>query len=179
MRDLGQRFWGSILEKVPDYIREQMNNGHRAVFEVIYECTRRHGAQRPSGTLYTTPSLFYISGKVFLRIETVSRRIQDLQRWGLIKITHRRQVSGRWQTNLYRLGHVVLLALGWLKSWINSFTHQLTKKSKIVTTIRVKESLKKEFTVNNKSPDNQNYKATLERLKASAKKVGRWEATTT
>lgn len=179
MRDLEQRFWGSIIEKVPDYIRKQMNNGHRAVFEVIYECTRRHSAQRTSGAVYTTPSLLYIASRVFLTVETVSRRIQDLEEWGLIKITHRRQVSGRWQTNLYRLGHVVLLALGWLKSWINSFSHHLTKRSNIVPTICKKDSLRNKNTVNNRSPNNCDYKETLERLKGAAQKVGRWRVSTT
>ena len=179
MRDLGQKYWGSVIEKVPNYIRKEMNYGHRSVFDVIYECTRRHSAQRKSGAIYTTPSLMYISSRVFLRVETVSRRIQDLQKWGLLKITHRRQVSGRWQTNLYRLGQVVLLALGWLKSWINSFSHHLTKKSNIVTTTRYKESLRNKNSVNNRSPDNSDYKETLYRLKEAAQKIGRWEVSTT
>jgi hypothetical protein len=179
MRDLGQRYWGSIIEKIPDNIRKEMNHGHRKVFETIYECTRRHSAARPSKAMYTTPSLLYIASKAFLRVETVSRRIQDLQKWGLIKITHRRQVAGRWQTNLYRLGHMVLLALGWLKSWIHSFHSHLTLGSNIVTTIERKQSLKGKETVNNRSPDNCDYQATLERLKIAAQKIGRWESPTT
>lgn len=179
MRNIGVQYWGSILPRLPLSITKEMNESHLKTFEVIYDCARRHGAERESGAVYTTVSQMYVAKVTGLVRETVSRAVGDLQDWGLLHRTRRRQVGGRWQTNLYRLGRVVLLALGWLTNWIISKLSHVTNRLHIGTTIRKQTPQKKvKGTFNNKDP-NQSIKDCLERIKDKAIKAGRWGVPTT
>lgn len=64
---------------------------------------------------YIQPSELWIKSKTGHSISGISRTITRLTQLNIIRCTHRRKKWGKWQTNLYHLGDVVLQVVPWLR----------------------------------------------------------------
>ena len=65
--------------------------------------------------VYIQPSEIYLRSKTGYSICGISRSISKLTQLGIIRTTHRRMRWGRWQTNLYHLGEMILAKVPWLR----------------------------------------------------------------
>jgi len=92
-----------------------------------------HGVQSSRRGVYCVPSEKYLSKDAFCARETVSRNITVMKKLGLLKVTQRRPVDGRFSTNLYKLGSLLLSLISRVTSCFFSFFNRVTSMSHIVT----------------------------------------------
>lgn len=57
----------------------------------------------PIGARYCCPSELYLAGKLDVCRKTISLHVVKLRKLGVLSVTHRRQIRGVWQTNLYKI----------------------------------------------------------------------------
>lgn len=69
--------------------------------------------------LYIQPSEIYIKSKTGFSIGGISRSITKLTKAGIIRTTHRRMKRGKWQTNIYHLGNMILNMVPWMRKFLN------------------------------------------------------------
>jgi len=74
-----------------------------AVLEEIDFLSRMQARRSPSGARYCCPSEAYLSRKVGVRREQISRIVSNLARLGILEVIGRRRRGGNWSTNLYKL----------------------------------------------------------------------------
>lgn len=85
------------------------------VLEAVVRLAWWHATTHPGGAAYAVPSEAWLAARVGVCRETVSHAICRLEVHGLLHVTRRRPVDGKWQTNLYRIagsvaGHLVRAA---------------------------------------------------------------------
>jgi DNA-binding transcriptional ArsR family regulator len=96
-----------------DHKTYQQLDGYDA--KILEEINYLSGLQRkksPTGARYCTPSEEYLSQKLGIRREAVSRHISKLSNLGILRVTHRHKRNGQWQTNLYTIISWVWWRLG-------------------------------------------------------------------
>lgn len=70
--------------------------------------------------LYIQPSEIYLRAKTGFSIGGISRSITRLTNLGIIRTTHRRMKWGKWQTNIYHLGDLILKMVPWMRKFLNN-----------------------------------------------------------
>lgn len=169
----------SLTPCIPNDIRSQLNGTDVLVYESIFTAANEHSLQNPSGSVYTLISERGIGLRIGRHRVTVSRAICKLHRLGLIHRQRRRPVNGSFLTNMYHLGFYFYRSINKLSTYLALKFKRVAEPLLKVINSKGTNYFKGKNTVNNRSPDNQDYKVTLERLKENAQKIGRWEATTT
>lgn len=93
---------GKISGRTFDVHTYHRLDGHdfRLLDELAYLCKLR---QKHVGASYCTPSTSYLSAKLGIVRESVSRHITKLTKLGILSVTHRRKRDGTWLTNLYKI----------------------------------------------------------------------------
>jgi hypothetical protein len=86
------------------------------VLEMITRLQWVRCVQSSGRSLYAVPSERWLGGRLSLCRETMSDAVCVLEAHGLLSVTRRRPVHGRWQTNLYRLsGRLAATLIGSLR----------------------------------------------------------------
>ncbi len=124
----------SIAVTLPSEITNSLTRAEIFCCDLILDLCRGTSRNKRSGTrpgpMYTCVSQAWLAKKVGVTREWISKCVNKLQRFGLLRITRRRKVGERWQTNLYRVGEA--LKKGWrsakraflfVKSRVNFSTH--------------------------------------------------------
>ena len=75
-----------------------------------------------TGARYATPGELYLSRKVGIARENISRHVSKLRRLGILLVTPRSRVNGKRQTNLYRIVSWVWFRLGKITASLKSPT---------------------------------------------------------
>ena len=112
--------------------------------------------------LYIQPSEIYIRSKTGFSIGGISRSITRLTKAGIIRTTHRRMRYGKWQTNLYHLGDMILNMVPWMRKYLNKKASEPFDR---IVKLEDKEPLKKD-------PEDEEYISYSEYLRVSAKMQG-------
>lgn len=92
-----------------------------------------HGVNSSRRGVYCVPSEKYLSKDAYCARETVSRNITTIKKLGLLRVIQRRPVEGRFSTNLYKLGSLLLSLISRVTSCFFSFFNRVTLTSHIVT----------------------------------------------
>ena len=92
-----------------------------------------------TGAKYCCPSEIYLSKKVGIARENISRHISKLSRLGILAITHRRKLRGNWQTNMYRIVSWVWWRLRQATQTLRSLPSRVTQPSHKAISVRENE----------------------------------------
>jgi DNA-binding transcriptional ArsR family regulator len=86
-----------------EYTLRQLDGKDLMILEHLMFLCKVHKQNSKSGASYAIPSQMWLAKKIGIRRETVSRHITKLARLGILEVTHRRQVKGKYKTNMYRI----------------------------------------------------------------------------
>jgi len=108
--------WAFVRERVLAVWSREAHTYHLTgnswlVLEAITRLQWFQARTLASHAAYAVPSEAWVAGELCLARETVSDAVQVLKAHGLLLVTRRRPVGGRWSTNLYRMAGAVLGAL--------------------------------------------------------------------
>ena len=117
---------------LPANLRSSLTASQFNIIYLILDLCQIHSQNKPGGSIYVVPSELYIAKKIGRSREWVSKSLQKLQQAGLIVITRRRKVRGRWMTNLYRLGLALWSCLKATSRCFASLLHHVKSSSHIV-----------------------------------------------
>lgn len=81
------------------------------VLELVTRLQWVHCVRSSGGSAYAVPSERWLGGRLSLCRETMSDAVCVLEAHGLLCVTRRRPVHGRWQTNLYRVSGLLAATL--------------------------------------------------------------------
>lgn len=137
---------------LPANLRSSLTASQFNIIYLILDLCQIHSQNKPGGSIYVVPSERYIAQKIGRSREWVSKSLQKLQQAGLIIITRRRKVRGRWMTNLYRLGLALWSCLKASSRCFSSILNHVKSSSHIVLKplIVKEEKAPKDFTFNQK-----------------------------
>jgi DNA-binding MarR family transcriptional regulator len=140
---------------LPANLRSGLTASQFNIIYLILDLCQIHSQNKPGGSVYVVPSEIYIAKKIGRSREWVSKSLQKLQQAGLIIITRRRKVRGRWMTNLYRLGLALWSCLKATSRCFSSLLHHVKSSSHIVLKplIAKEEKALKDFPINQKSQE--------------------------
>ena len=86
-----------------EHTLRQLDGKDLMILEHLMFLCKVHKQNSESGASYAIPSQMWLAKKIGIRRETVSRHITKLARLGILEVTHRRQVKGKYKTNMYRI----------------------------------------------------------------------------
>ena len=143
----------TISDRIPMDTRREMSPSHFLILDLVVSLMKSTSKRSPSRAFYAFPSQNWIAQRLGYTRSYISESITSMAKLDLLDVTHRRKVSGRWQTNLYRIGIVLARALNMVSSWISSFINRVEKNRHIVNKPSISKNIVKEKgTFNSKSP---------------------------
>lgn len=83
------------------------------IIEQIDFLSRLQAKKSPTGARYCNPGQAWLARTLGRSRQTINVRIRRLYHLGILSVTHRRKVEGRWQTNLYKI--VQYTGWGWAR----------------------------------------------------------------
>lgn len=123
----------TLTVNLPSEIVAQLSGTCQYLLHIIDRLCYATHKRSPSRAWYCFPSEKWLGRRMRRNSEHVSRCIQRLHKLELIDLTHRRWRNGRFQTNLYKLGKVLLYWMNAAKSATNRLSYHLTEMSNIVS----------------------------------------------
>ena len=143
----------TISDRIPMDMRNEMSPSHFLILDLLVSLMKSTSKRSPSRAYYAYPSENWMSNRLNYTRSYISECVTKMASLGLIDITHRRKVSGHWQTNLYRIGIALARALNMVSHWIPSFLHHVGKNRHIVNKPSIsKDIVKEKGTFKSKSP---------------------------
>jgi len=96
------------LNRLPKKLRMLLTWADEMLLEEITYLCGVTSWRSPSGARYAICGEAYLAKEFGLCRSYVSERIQYLEKIGMLNVIHRRKNKGRWMTNLYRIGPVLM-----------------------------------------------------------------------
>jgi len=118
----------------------QLDGPDIRLLEELNHLSRIQGKKSPTGAKYCCPSEMYLSKKVGIARENISRHVTKLTKLGILAVTHRRKLHGNWQTNMYRIVSWVWWRLRQATEKLRSLPSRVTQPSHISIPVRENES---------------------------------------
>ncbi len=109
----------------------------RLLDELIF-LSRRQADQSTRQAHYCIPGRKYLARKLNCAVVTVSRHVSKLKRLGILDAFQRRPVTGRWQTNFYRVLTWQAWRYGQIRQLINTLTNRVSKPTHIAASSEAK-----------------------------------------
>ena len=117
------------LSRLPDQLLKVLTRLDVRLLELLLSLCQSTARTSPGGAVYAYAGEAWLAKQLGSCQSYVSERIQVLEAFGLIQVTHRRKRHGRWLTNLYRIGHVLWRILkdphGAVKYAISALSHHI------------------------------------------------------
>jgi len=107
------------------------------ILEQIYFLSRCQAKKSPTGARYCTPSEKYLGNQLGISRESVSHHVVKLNNLGVLDVTHRRKLHGRWQTNLYKIVSWIWWRIRQATKSLRTRPHRVKLASHIATPVRV------------------------------------------
>lgn len=98
----------------------------------------------PTGARYCCPSELYLSQKIGVRREAISRHVNKLAELGVLSVTHRRKKGGNWQTNLYKVVKWVYWKVRQAVSGLRGKLHRVRPTAHIAIPMRENKSAERQ-----------------------------------
>jgi biotin operon repressor len=111
------------------------------ILEQIYFLSQCQAKKSPTGAKYCTPSEKYLGKQLGISRESVSHHVVKLNKLGVLDVTHRRKVQGRWQTNLYKIVSWIWWRIRQATKSLRTRPHRVKPASHITTPVRVNNNL--------------------------------------
>jgi len=119
----------------------QLDGPDIRLLEEIDFLSRRQAKRSVTGARYCCPSEIYLSKKIGIARENVSRHISKLSRLGVLAVQNRRKLRGNWQTNLYKIVNWGWWRLRQAAQALRSTPARVTGTSHKAISVRENESL--------------------------------------
>jgi len=144
------------LDRLPEQVKKELTPINIIVFNMLHDMMRNQNKKSQGHNAYCFPGEKWIGKRVNRCPVTISKTISKLKTLGLLWVTYRRKVRGRWQTNLYRLGHELIKAFGFTKPALNQLLNRLALTLNRVSKDKYSNKKNKETEfINHKKPDEE------------------------
>ncbi len=131
-----------MINDLPKEIVSQLSGNCQYVLSILFQLCKTTAKRSPSGAWYCFPSEAWLAYRTGRSRVQISRSIQALKGLGMIDVTHRRKVCGKWKTNLYRLGKQLMFFLNKVKSLKNRLSYRVTSMIHKVTNTMLDKKIK-------------------------------------
>jgi hypothetical protein len=102
-----------------------------------FDC-RRQATKSPTGARYSIKPEAWFAKCLSVCRETISHVVSKLSKLGILEVTHRSQIRGQYQTNLYKIRSWVWWRLGKLLRALRKAQHRVKEPSHLSHPERVK-----------------------------------------
>jgi biotin operon repressor len=115
---------------------QQLDGYDLKLLEEIHFLSQLQAKKSPTGAKYCNPSQVYLSKKLGISRESISHHVTKLHKLGVLDVTHRRKLHGRWQTNLYKIVSWVWWRIRQAMKALRTLPHRVKLGSHIATPMR-------------------------------------------